>query len=83
MFNFSAVNPMYPNVCVNETISGLPSDTTSKGFDSNEMAKKYGALLNKSCAVRGFTQKGTMFHPMVFYPTPNVTVNWNGQVWTK
>ena len=83
MFSFSAVNPMYPNACANETITGLPADTTASSFNSNPMAKKFGALLGESCSSRGFTEKGVMFHSMTFHPTSNVTVNWNGQVWTK
>jgi len=83
MFNFSAINPLYPNACANETITGLPGTTTAASFDSNPMAKKFGALLGKTCASRGFTEKGHMFHPMVFHPTSGITINWNGQLWTK
>ena len=44
MFNFSAVNPMYPNACANETITGLPADTTASSFNSNQYGEKFGAL---------------------------------------
>ena len=81
--NFSAVNPMYPNVCANETITGLPASITPASFNANPMAKKFGARLDESCASRGFSGKGRMLHPMVFHPTQDVTVNWNGQLWTK
>tara|TARA_B100001093_G_scaffold506036_1_gene564286 strand:+ start:1090 stop:1341 length:252 start_codon:yes stop_codon:yes gene_type:complete len=83
MFSFSAINPAYPNACVNETISGLPASTTSASFNSNTMAQKFGALLDTDCSSRGFTNKGAFLHPMVFHPTQDVTVNWNGQVWIK
>ncbi len=81
--NFSAVNPMYPNVCADETITGLPASMTPALFNANPMAQKFGAILDQSCASRGFTEKGSMFHPMVFHPTQDITVNWNGQLWTK
>ena len=83
MFSFSAINPSFPNACVNETITGLPSTTTPKSFDSNKMAKHFNALLNTTCASRGFSTEGAHIPPQTFHPTSDVTVNWNGQVWTK
>ena len=83
MFNFSAINPLFPQACVNETITGLPSTTTKSGFDSNSMAKKFNALLDVSCADRGFGTQGAYIHSMTFHPTSNVNVYWNGQVWNK
>ena len=83
MFSFSAVNPSFPNACVNETITGLPSTTTAETFNSNEIAKHFNALLNTTCASRGYSTEGTHLPSQTFHPTLHTTVNWNGTVWTK
>ena len=83
MINFSAVNPSYPNSCANETITGITGTPTESQFNSNQIAKKFQAHMNETCAQRGFTVEGMRMQPMVFHPTSTTTVNWNGQVWTR
>ena len=83
MFSFSAVNPAFPNACVNETITGVPSTITPQEFDANKMAQKFQAHMNQTCAQRGFPTQGVHMQSFTFHPTSNITVNWDGQVWTK
>ena len=83
MFSFSAINPAYPNACANETITGLPSTTTPQQFDANPIAQKFQAHMNQTCAQRGFATQGVHMQPLTFHPTSTITINWNGQVWTK
>ena len=83
MINFSAVNPAYPNSCGNETITGITVTPTESQFDSNQMAQKFQAHMNETCAQRGFTVEGMKMQPFEFHPTSSITVNWDGQVWTK
>mgnify|MGYP004062447393 CR=1 len=80
-YKISAINPSYPNACVNEVVSGVSSLTQST-LDSNPIASKFGAELNVSCASRGFATKGAALSPQTMHFGP-ATVQWNGQVWTK
>ena len=78
----SAINPAFPNACANETLTGVPSGLTQSMLDSNPIASKFSAELNKTCAARGFATKGAFLGGQTMH-FGNVTVQWNGQVWTK
>ena len=62
-------NPSYPNSCANETITGITGTPTESQFNSNQMAQKFQAHMNETCAN---TVEGMRIQPMEFHQLPQL-----------
>jgi hypothetical protein len=95
----SAVNPAYPNVCYNATVSGQGTHQTIPFFNpSNPIGESYGIKAHTTCEQRGFDTKGVEnlkwltkgdvlaqgnLGGLIERSLPGVKIDVSPQVWTK
>jgi hypothetical protein len=93
IYHVSMINPSYPNMCFNGTVSGQGEKQAIRWFSpSNPTAQAYESGI-ATCQERGFTSKGWkmskplgpifVFGRMIEKHWPHVKVDASPQVWNK